>query len=150
MYAYNLRQFKKKNAVNISPADYIIKNTMTDNGTEYIFPSPFLPSTAMGDDQQFSAPVHHPNSLATDTLGFSQPIQNQQPTQYNVFEYSFSCPPELCPLRDASELILSSSIGLLIFTCFICMYLISVMCYSTVRIAYLGPKNQNVESDFLL
>ncbi|XP_027222681.2 uncharacterized protein [Penaeus vannamei] len=65
----------------------------------------------MGDDQQFPAPVHHPNSLATDTLGFSQPIQNQQPTQYNVFEYSFSCPPELCPLRDASELILSSSTG---------------------------------------
>lgn len=40
----------KKNAVNISPADYIIKNTMTDNGTEYVFPSPFLPSTAMGGE----------------------------------------------------------------------------------------------------
>ncbi|XP_063605002.1 uncharacterized protein LOC134780293 [Penaeus indicus] len=69
---------------------------------------------AMDDDQQISAPVHHPNSLVTSTLDGSEPIQNQQPTQYNVFDYSLSCPPELHRLRDANELVLSSSMGSMI------------------------------------
>ncbi|XP_037788548.1 phospholipid scramblase 1-like [Penaeus monodon] len=65
----------------------------------------------MGDDQQFSVPVHHPNSLGSPSLDGSQPIQNQQPAQNNVFDYSLSCPPELHRLRDARELVLSSSMG---------------------------------------
>lgn len=73
----------------------------------------------MGDDQQFSVPVHHPNSLGSPSLDGSQPIQNQQPAQNNVFDYSLSCPPELHRLRDARELVLSSSMGLLVFICFI-------------------------------